>query len=55
LLPEAADVVFLARSAPRRIMSGVVAVGVRALAISAGTGAFSVAIERYVPTRHRAS
>jgi IclR family pca regulon transcriptional regulator len=35
---EGADVVFLARSAPRRIMSGVVAVGVRVLAISAGTG-----------------
>lgn len=31
-------VVFLARSAPRRIMSGVVGVGARVLAVSVGTG-----------------
>lgn len=35
---EGDDVVFLARSAPRRIMSSVVGVGVRVLAVSAGTG-----------------
>jgi len=35
---DGAEVVYLARSAPRRIMSGIVGVGARVLAVSTGTG-----------------
>lgn len=40
---DGTDVVFLARSAPRRVMSGVIGVGVRVLAVSSGTGRVLVA------------